>query len=97
MHKNRNAWNTLWLAVAGSALLGALPAGCGGNGDPPASGRESGALPSATAAGALAGGTRLGDCAYANALVHSLERFTAAVPPFSTPGVAGIDGVRPAR
>jgi hypothetical protein len=90
---NKNKMDKLWLAVAGIALLGALLAGCGGKNETPAPGRESGAQPTATAAGALASGTRLSDCEYANALVRSMERFTAAVPPFGTAAVSGKDGV----
>lgn len=80
--------NKLWVVAAAIAFLGALLAGCGGNGDAPTGGREAGML-TATASGDLAGGARLGDCEYANVLVRSLERFTKAVPPFGTDRVAG--------
>ena len=89
----RPGMKTLWLAVAAVALLGALLAGCGGKNDTPARDRDSGAQPSATAASTLAGDKRLSDCEYANALVRSLERFTAAVPPFGTNSIVGTDAV----
>jgi hypothetical protein len=89
----RSGLAKLWPAVAGIALLCALLAGCGGKSDTPANRHESGALPSATTTDTLAGGKRLDDCEYANALVRAMERFTATVPPFGTSSVVGADGV----
>lgn len=80
------------LAAALVALLGALLAGCGGNGDTSAD-SVSAPLPSATASDAHAPGKRLNDCEYARALGRSLERFTDAVPAFGTSSISDTDGV----
>ena len=89
----RSGLTRVWFAVAAIALLCVMLAGCGGKNDIPAADREAGASPSATAASTLAGGMRLNDCEYANALVRAMGRFTAAVPPFGTASVVGPNGV----